>query len=110
MKQAHIEDADLAERISSVECCTPGTRADFQKQLEDKENVAGIPAAAAHRNFVLNTKAELRPRMTLGATIYGLGGVHRYFVRANGIVAFSAAQSNEKGIALARAAGFDIFN
>jgi hypothetical protein len=63
------------------------------------------PALAAYLAWCEYHPIEDRPIAT-GVTIYGLGGWHRYFVRGNGDVEFSASHAQPAGRERARAVGF----
>lgn len=48
-------------------------------------------------------------QQSLGFLIYGNGGLHRYYVRANGTICFSAHHSSPEAQARAQQEGFELF-
>ena len=63
--------------------------------------------------FVGNDDPEKYPeimRQSLGFTIHGNGGLHRYYVRANGEICLSKRHSYADGRALAENQGFGMFD
>lgn len=68
------------------------------------------PARDAYTLWLRNQEHRADEDMptTTGITIYGAGGWHRYFVRGNGEVQFSAYHSHPEGQARALEAGFTL--
>ncbi len=88
---------------------------DLLNQLRILEGKDWVPSKGEYGvEHALNHWRELQtleiddPRMTTHDVIYGCGGWHRYYVRLNGCVCFSARHGRNK-IAAAKAAGFEIF-
>ena len=66
-------------------------------------HVIKVRANAHHDDFANN---DIVP----GTSIYGNAGFHRYYVRFNGDVVFSAFHAQEKRTAQAEMLGFEIFH
>lgn len=111
-----ITDSDVVQKFVLVEW--PHLSEEKQK-LRCEQELADVHQqsigyairnfATARAKFIRDDDPEIM-RQSLGFIIYGNGGVHRYYVRANGEVCFSTHHSSEKGQERAVGQGFGLFN
>lgn len=78
-----------------------------QQEISEDEEDLKNETDPEEKEWLKRNIEKARESNVTGADIYGSGGYHRYFVRPDGTVTFSAGHATLENIAKAKALGFE---